>query len=1747
MLKRLPVLTFFLFFLGLGSIFGQGLNLTTIDPGPYSPGSTIAALFTGSTTTNFRPGNQFELWLSDGSGSFATGTETRIGVFNGFYGTYVNGLIPLGTLPGVGYRVRIKSTTLAAVSNPSAAFSIVPGAAVETKISVPTNKVISAADNLLGSCTASGRANNNFNFTNESTAGSIVTATSTNEFTGAPAATLDFTIDQVRTFSAVQTTNYTIFAKAQMPDGRVATRAYMAVNNRTITAFGTAGTSDLCLGGPALEFNVIVDGSDGIGNNYPGNTYRVNWGDSRENVYTLQDIKANQNKVSHNYTGTACGNAINLGSTTIYNAFGITIFAQNEYCGTVGTPISTTAKVSMKPANSFSISATTCLNTVTEFTNNSILGETPETNGRGCEPNEATFTWYVDGNVVPGAIDKPLSFRLNYTFTTPGNHTITLESNTTAPCPPDPVTQTICVQEQARPSFTLNGVTTGIGMCNNAVLIPDNTSFVDNGSCGTNTYTWEILPNTYTTVNNTTINSRVPQIRFNAPGEYTIRLIINASKCGEVSTAIQNVLVSSPPTAVLSPNKALCNYGTYNFNETGGDTRTVITGTPVSAQEADTYTWTVDGNPADYEFVGGTTPSTRYPSIQFKAFRTFTITVKHKNGCNEVTATQVLTFNTSPIVEAGNDVEICYDGIVPLNAMPVPGYNPVWVGGNGTFSLGRSNPNSLYTPTTAERNSGRVALSWQITTALPSPCTTVEDIVFINIKAINTVTSPNALAICSGTSLAYTPTSTVSGSTFTWTVQNTTGGVTGANSGAGTSITDLISLPANATTNGTVTYRINPVSGSCTGVPMDLTITVSPSPVLTATAAKLAICTKEAVSIAISSNLPAAADVKYVYTSVASRPEITGNTSVAAMASLTAINDILINTGTVAGTVTYTITPIAGSGCPGASKLVIITVNPQGTAANAGADETICSNVAYALEANVPAIAAGESGRWTVTSGQNVTFADATKYNTTVSGLLGGQAYTFRWTITTGSGCFTSDDVIITNLAPLGNINISASSAPVCKGTEVTITGQTPTGGNGQYTYSWQSSTDDGVNWVLMPDETRKDLIVNIAASTSYRRITRGGICVLFSDPVKISVYDAVGNNIISSNQSICLGLTAAPLTGTVPTGGNGTFSYQWQRSTDAGVTWVNISSATTSGYNPPLATLTTSYRRIVRPLICTGYAELISNVVTVEIKPHAKAEYTVVTPEACAPFAIDALNIITIPYPDRNDTYTWYAKVGSNPEVMIGTGVNFPGYTIVNEDTFVAIRLVVTSSRGCNIDQTVHTFNTLKNVQASYTQDKVSGCGPLLVNFSNTSNITAGVSFKWDFGNGQTSTTINPGVVNFQPDPTGRDKVYVVTLNASTDCASSAVFTTRVTVRSQPISIFSPGSTVGCSPLPVTFVNTSPESTGTSYTYDWGDGTAQQTFTDRADVIHTYAAVTTTTFYTVKMTAKNECGDHTTQHTISIAPNTLFAELVVDAKDKQGCAPLVVPFSNNSSNAISYTYDFGDGTTQTSTTSPEKITHTFTQPGNYVVKLTAMNNCTSTTTTETIMVFEQAVTRFTADKTLGYPGLKFQFSNATVGGISYLWNFGDGSTSTEVNPSHVYTQLGKFKVTLTATNVSNCPSSYSMDVVIDGEPGSLFLPNSFMPSSEDPQFREFKAKGTGIASWRMSIFDKWGAILWETTRLDDGKPVDGWDGTFKGQKMPQGVYYWKIDLQLRNGVEWKGVTLNSTAPKRTGAINLIR
>jgi len=133
-------------------------------------------------------------------------------------------------------------------------------------------------------------------------------------------------------------------------------------------------------------------------------------------------------------------------------------------------------------------------------------------------------------------------------------------------------------------------------------------------------------------------------------------------------------------------------------------------------------------------------------------------------------------------------------------------------------------------------------------------------------------------------------------------------------------------------------------------------------------------------------------------------------------------------------------------------------------------------------------------------------------------------------------------------------------------------------------------------------------------------------------------------------------------------------------------------------------------------------------------------------------------------------------------------------------------------------------------------------------------------------------------------------------------------------------------------------------------------------------------------------------------------------------------CPGNTVNFSNLSTGTIaSYNWSFGDGATS-STANP---THAYASPGQYSISLTVEGPGGSDTETKTNYVTIQAVptSEFAASPTDGAVPLYVNFTNQSTGGTSWLWNFGDGATSTIQHPSHNYTIAGDYTVSLTVSS----------------------------------------------------------------------------------------------------------------------------
>ncbi|MCB0626738.1 MAG: hypothetical protein KDC43_23175, partial [Saprospiraceae bacterium] len=83
--------------------------------------------------------------------------------------------------------------------------------------------------------------------------------------------------------------------------------------------------------------------------------------------------------------------------------------------------------------------------------------------------------------------------------------------------------------------------------------------------------------------------------------------------------------------------------------------------------------------------------------------------------------------------------------------------------------------------------------------------------------------------------------------------------------------------------------------------------------------------------------------------------------------------------------------------------------------------------------------------------------------------------------------------------------------------------------------------------------------------------------------------------------------------------------------------------------------------------------------------------------------------------------------------------------------------------------------------------------------------------------------------------------------------------------------------------------------------------------------------------------------------------------------------------------------------------------------------------------------------------------------------------------------------------------------------------------------------------KGVGLEEYHLQVFSSYGQLLWETTELIDGQPAEGWDGTYKGELLPQDTYVWKIFAIFQDGREWPGTVEQDGQFRKMGTVVLIR
>ncbi|TAH38373.1 MAG: PKD domain-containing protein [Bacteroidetes bacterium] len=360
-------------------------------------------------------------------------------------------------------------------------------------------------------------------------------------------------------------------------------------------------------------------------------------------------------------------------------------------------------------------------------------------------------------------------------------------------------------------------------------------------------------------------------------------------------------------------------------------------------------------------------------------------------------------------------------------------------------------------------------------------------------------------------------------------------------------------------------------------------------------------------------------------------------------------------------------------------------------------------------------------------------------------------------------------------------------------------------------------------------------------------------------------------------------------------------------------------------------------------------------------------------------------------------------------------------------------VRLTVSDNLGCN---SVSTNSVLVNPRPgiAISASPASGCLPLSIQFNNTS--TNANNYTWNFGDGSAiSSQTNPAHTYAS---SGNYSVTVTASNAS-GCTSSQTNTNMIQAFATPKAIFNASSTSVCLGDTIQF-NDASVSNGaiiTSRTWNFGDGSAPSNQTNPS---HAYLNAGS---YQVRLTVSSATCSHDTILTVLVNPGPIVS---FSSDVNVGCNPLSVNFTNTTSGAPTYSWNFGDGSALTNSQSPS---HTYLNSGTYSVTLIAtQGTCADTLRIQSMVVVYPTPGASFNSATSACLGDTISFSNTSTsnGGITgYSWDFGDGTALlTSASPNHLYTSPGTYQVTLRCST-NQCIDDTVKTVVIFPAPQVSF------------------------------------------------------------------------------------------------------
>ncbi|GAA0874644.1 hypothetical protein GCM10009118_10520 [Wandonia haliotis] len=1195
------------------------------------------------------------------------------------------------------------------------------------------------------------------------------------------------------------------------------------------------------------------------------------------------------------------------------------------------------------------------------------------------------------------------------------------------------------------------------------------------------------------------------------------------TNCSQTQSGTVSIQVNPLPLATIDGDAIVCRNGAAP----------TVTFTGSNGTAPYTFSYTINGGAIQTVVSTGSTANISAPTGVVGTFVYDLISVQDASSttCSQSQSGSVtIQVNPLPTATVTGTTEVCQNSTSP---------NVTFTGANGTApytftytingganqsvtSTGNSVTVSVPTGTVGTFNYNLISVQDASSTACIQNQSGVASVL---VNPLPTATISGDAEVCqSGTSPTVTFVGSNSTAPYTFTYR--------INGGASQTVTSVgntatVSVPTGIV--GTYTYELISVqdasSTTCSqNQSGSVTIIVNPLPTATISGTTI-VCQNEASPDITFTGANGTAPYTFTYTingGTVQTVTSTGNTAI-----------VSVPTGTV-GTFNYSLISVqdaSSTACiQNQSGNASVTVNPLPTAIVSGTTE-VCQN--------------------------------ATQPVVTFTGANGTAPYTFRYTINGGAVVnVTSTGNSATVSAPTGTVGtfvyelvgVQDASATACyqnqSGSTTITVNPLPTATIAGTTVVCQNDTEPQVTFIGANGTAPYTFTYTINGGAAQTVVSTGNIATVDVPTGTVgtltyslvSVQDASSTACIQ-NQSGTVSITVNPLptatisgttdvcqNGTSPmitfSGNNGTAPYTFTYSINGGTNQIVVSTGNSATVSVPTGVVGSfSYELIsVQDGSSTTCSQSQSGTSVVTVHPLPTATINGDT-EVCQNAAEP---IITFTGAGGTAPYTFTYSINGGPGqtvVSSGTTATVSVPTTVY-GTFTYSLLSVSDAGVVSCEQTQNGSATV--IVNRLPEATISGNADLCINGAASQvtftgvNGTAPYTFTYTINGGANQTIVSTGNTVSITVPTNAIGAYQYELVGVQDASTTACVNTEtgsvlVTVHDLP-TVFAGNDIVSCAGETVLLTASG------AVTYVWDNGVYDGVPFIPLD----------TTVYTVTGTDQYGC-QNTDDLTVYVVPNPVVTFV---ADTLEGCSPLTVTFTNQSTgNLDNCQWTFSDGTVATGCSS---VTHNFTQPGCYSVALTAttIEGCrTSYAEQDMICVYPDPVANFytepSGQMTTVSPTL--HIFNTSVDADSYYWNFGNESFSTETSPTVTYAeQPGVYDITLYAMNNAGCVDSITRQVQVVQEV-IYYVPNAFTPDNDEfnETFTPVFSQGFDPYDYNLLIFNRWGEVLFESNDAEFG-----WDGTYGGQLVEDGVYVWRISFK------------NETTDRReviTGHVTLIR